>query len=151
MESISSEVLLALVGVVVAGMIYFATIQRNKLQADETRLAAERLAIRTRIIEEYAAKYERRKDAGPHLLATLGLAQLRSDSEIRSVIDEIRRRVGHDPWEGAREFVEQVNLLAFFEEAAEKRVDFIRTPVSEFVTQLDASKRHAVVTALPLH
>jgi hypothetical protein len=144
MDSVSPEVLIALASLVVAGLVYFATVQRNRLQANETLAASERLAVRTRIIEQYAANFERRRDAGPHLLATLGLPQLRTDGEIREVIEEIRRRTGHDPWEGASKFVEGVDLHDFFEAAAEQRVDFIRTPVEEFVRQLNAGECRAV-------
>lgn len=142
METISLELLLAAAGVVLPGLIYFATVQRNKLQADDTLSAAERLAIRTRIIEQYAARYERRQDAGPHLLATLGLPQLQGDSQIREVIEGIRQRTGHDPWEGAGKHVEDVDLLTFFNRAAEERVDFLRVPVSEFVKQLQPGTRN---------
>ena len=143
MDSISLEVLIALAGFVLAGLVYFATAQRNRMQANEMLGASERLAVRTRIIDQYASNLERRKDAGPHLLATLGLPQLRTDQEIREVIEEIRRRTGYDPWEGAGKFVEGLDLQTFFEAAAEQRIDFLRTPVEEFVTQLDVRKRHA--------
>ena len=109
------------------------------MQSDETLSAAERLATRTRIVERYAETFERRQDAGPHLLASLGLPQLRTDREIREVIEEIRRRTGHDPWEGSGAFTEGVDLQEFFEVAAEKRVDFNRTPVAVFAKTLNAA------------
>ena len=144
MDSIPLEVLIAVAGLIVAVLVYFGTVQRNQIQANETSAASERLGVRNRMIDQYAANFERRKDAGPHLLATLGLPQLRTDQEIRRVIDEIRRRTGYDPWEGAGKFVEGVDLCTFFEVAAEQRIDFIRTPVEEFVRQLDARRRNAV-------
>lgn len=144
MDSISLELLVAVAGLVVTGLVYFGTVQRNQMQAKETLGASERLAVRNRIIDQYAANFERRKDAGPHLLATLGLPQLRTDVEIRNVIDEIRRRTGHDPWEGAARFVEGVDLHTFFHAAAEHRIDFLRTSVQQFVSQLDTRRKDAV-------
>ena len=55
MDSISLEVLIALAALVVVGLVYFATVQRNRMQADETLDASERLAVRTRIIDQYAS------------------------------------------------------------------------------------------------
>ena len=90
------------------------------------------------------SNFDRRKDAGPHLLAIVGLPQLRNDQEIRDVIGETRRRTGYDPWEGASKFVKGLDLQTFFEAPAEQRIDFLQTPVEVLVTRLDGRWRHAI-------
>ena len=146
----SLELAVAVATLVVMALVYFASAQRTERQArtraelegtqDEERRLAE---VKRRIVEEYAQKYTRRSDAGPHLLASLGLPQLRSDTAIRNAIQEIHSRTGYDPWEGYGLDVQDLNLLHFFEQAAAANVDFTKTRVSEFASRFRSASAGA--------
>ena len=147
MDGITPEVALAAASIVIAALIYFAGVERGQRRDVKTSVAeAQRERERreheliSRIVDEYAQAFSTRADAGPHLLARIGLPQLRSDAGIRAAVAEIQRRTGHDPWEGYSESVSDVDLLWFFEAAAARNIDFTRVRVSEFVTQITSTR-----------
>ncbi|SRR6266566_2807698 len=100
--------------------------------------------LASRMVEKYVNLAESHKDEGPHALAELNLAALRSDGLIRKTIRRMEDRIGRDPWEGWARFVENVDLVKFFTLVRELRVNLhgSATNVEEIAKQVKAAGGH---------
>ena len=97
--------------------------------------------LASKMMEDYVAMARASKDAGPHALATLNLAALRSDVLIRDTIQRMEDRMGTDPWEGWGRHIEDVDLVQFFTWVRERRPNFhiSATSVEEVAKQVKAA------------
>ena len=136
----SDEFLIALGGLILSVLTYFAgvwrTERRHKTQDSEARIH--------RVFQEYM-KFRRSNYTGGYDGAQkAGAAMLQTNDELLSFAALV---VGHGEMhpfgtDHATVF-EGVDLLKFFRYAAEKRVNFLTTPIEQVIAESGASARRA--------
>ena len=136
----NDTLIVALGGIVVSVLAYFAGQQRADLRHDRERAdkdeREQREQHRTlagKLVDEYVDMVRRHYADGPYALAKLGLDALGSDALIREAITEMETRSGSDPWSGHGRNVQSVDLVVFFQIVRERRIDFAKVTVEEVV------------------
>jgi len=125
-----SAELIGILGILIVVALYFADIQRRKLQ-EKNRQINE---LASKLIDEYVEM--RHRDTGLSFLAKLGLHRLKSDKRIREAIEEMKARTPHDPWEGQEAHIQDVDLVNFFKYVRENKIKFGHMGKTvEYVTQ----------------
>ena len=142
----NAEVLIGLLGLLFAVGTYFAGLYQGRRQEQQRRAHDIEMEhdrrlheLASKMADEYVRLARGRIDNGPHALSRLGLDQLNSDALIRSAIGEMNVRSGADPWAGQSPYVEDIDLVAFFRQVREKKVDFLHTPVEAVANEIRAA------------
>jgi hypothetical protein len=132
--------LIALFAIVIMVLLYFAEVQRRKIQErqrvqhEQTMERDKRLHdLKTKMVDEYVDRARKFIIDGPHSLARLGLEQLESDQRIREAIKEMSVRSGRDVWGRYEEHIRNIDLAEFFKYVREHKVDFNKTSIEEMV------------------
>lgn len=136
----SFEVFLSVAAILVSVLIYLAGVQRGarqerERQAREDQLERQRMdhSLTSKVANEYIGMVQRRYDSGVHALARLGLQRLGSDELIRQAIREMEVRTGKDPWGEKSALLQDIDLVAFFRLASERKVNFFETPIEQHI------------------
>lgn len=129
-------VLLTVAGLVLAVLIYFARVQRTKMQL----IQQKRDSDRQHVLDGYLELRRTNKTSGPDGLQRAGVASLGSDSEIRAVIAEIVRHGEKHPFGSKHELLISINLKAFFVWASEESINFFSKPLEQLIDQFESNE-----------
>jgi len=91
------------------------------------------------LVDQYLDISRKHQDSGLHLLAKLGLEQLKKDKLIRKATHLITITEGINPCGAYEKEVEGVDLVEFFRYVREKKVNFFKTNVGEVVLAMKRS------------
>lgn len=123
----SAEILIALGGLILAALTYFAGVYRTerKYKKDdrEARVAS--------VVQAYMEFRRTGKTAGLDGLQKAGAANLHTSEEVHQAIDRI---IGHseiDPLGSMRQKLEGRDLVVFFTYAARNRINFHRADIGK--------------------
>lgn len=137
------EVIIGIIGILVAIGTYLAGVRQGRKQERERReheweMERDRRCheLASKIADEYVDMARRNFDSGAHALARLGLEQLGEDKLIREAINEMKVRTGRDPWGRDSELVANIDFVKFFRYVREHSVDFFRTSVEDVVDKI---------------
>ena len=113
------EIFLVIAAIVVAVLIYFAGIQRQKINRENDKKES-RIC---RVADTYINLVRADKNAGLGGLIEAGIAGLDNESEIKTVRSKIIEKNEKDPFGRYAELLEQVDLLLFFKSALGKGLE----------------------------
>jgi hypothetical protein len=140
------EIIIAIIGVLVTIGIFIAGIKQGERQERDRRKHERAIEqdkrlheLASKAADEYVTLSRTYKDNGPHALASLALQLLGSDMMIREALKEMHLRSGYDPWLGNTKFVEDVDLVKFFEYVHQSKIDFFKTTVEEVAQKVKAN------------
>jgi hypothetical protein len=153
------NLLIALGGLLLSGLTYFAGVQRGKRdtavrqhqekdlaesqQEHERALERERQreARVTAAVERYADLYQRGISSAIYGLADSGLGLLHSDEEIRQAVDRMHQITRDNPWGTLGHHFDKVDLLTFFKFVSERRINFANQSVEQVIEQMKREGR----------
>jgi len=137
------EIIIGLAGLIISIMLYIAG-KRHGEKLEQERYFNERALAKderlhelaSKVADDYVTMARSRYDNGPHGMATLALHLLKSDQLIREAIEEMHLRSGHNPWYSDTKYIEDVDLVRFFEYVSENKINFFKTTVSEVANKV---------------
>jgi hypothetical protein len=140
------ETIITIIGLLVTIGIYFAGMKQGEKQERDRRKHERAIEqdkrlheLASKVADEYVAMSRSFLDNGPHALASLALQLLGSDMLIREALNEMHLRSGHDPWLKYSKFVDDVDLVQFFEYVHKYKIDFFKTTVEEVAQKVKAN------------
>lgn len=135
---VDDTLLVGIGGIILAALTYFAgkrgqrrqdrASRKHDLDMEGDRRLHERS---THFVNQYVDLVRSSKDAGLSAMRKLGLQLLETDPRIRTAIAEMEGRTGRDPWQGSKQFVENCDLVVFFQYCHDHNVKFHHTSVEE--------------------
>lgn len=136
----TNEILIALGGLVLSGLTYFAGVYRTKKQFEEN----DRSLRIDRVVAEYMGFVKISRTSGHDGLVRAGVATLKSDAEIREAIDRITKHGQNSPIAGEAGKLDGVDLHRFYSMAVERRHNFFRDNFDKLVEDVKGSNERAV-------
>ncbi|MFH0989615.1 MAG: hypothetical protein V1799_06315 [bacterium] len=137
------EAILTVIGLIITIIIYFAGIKQGQRQERDRRKHERAIEqdkrlheLASKAADEYVVMARSNRDNGPHALATLALQLLGSDMIIREALKEMHLRSGHDPWLGKSKFVDDLDLVKFFEYVHQSKIDFFKISVEDIAQRV---------------
>lgn len=132
------EIIIGFAGLIISFVLYMAG-KRQGEKLEQERYSNERALAKderlheqsSKAADEYVKMARTNYDNGPHAMATLALQLLKSDSFVRGAINEMHLRSGQDPWSSDSKYIEDVDLVRFFEYVNENKIDFFNTSVED--------------------
>ncbi|MCH7826775.1 MAG: hypothetical protein IIC75_02190 [Bacteroidetes bacterium] len=132
------EILIGLTGLIIS-IVLFMVGKRHGEKLEQKRYSNERALTKderlhelaSKVADEYVKMTRSRKDNGLHAMATLALHLLKSDTLIREAINEMHLRSGHNPWYADSKYIEDVDLVRFFEYVSENKINFFKASVAD--------------------
>lgn len=131
----TNEIIIGLGGLILSALTYFAGIKRaeklNSIKEKENRIRG--------VFEKYMQFRQTRYTGGYDGLQKAGIATLKSNEEIKELINLIIDHGELNPMgRDNEEFFKDVNLMVFFKYAATNAINFHMTPIEEIVNQSGA-------------
>lgn len=131
-EYVSNEVLIGTGGLILSVLTYFAGVWRT----ENRHTTQDREARIRRVFERYMEFRRTNYTGGYDGLQKSGISTLASNEEIMELMNLIVAHGEAHPLGSDHKVVfNNVNLLQFFRFAAEKRVNFITTPVERVINE----------------
>jgi hypothetical protein len=127
------ELLVGLAGLFLSVLTYFAGV----LRTERRHARSDSVARITKVLDAYIASAREGRANGFHGLVIAGVATLRSDREIRELIDCI---VQHDPRWDPRPTLKDVDTHKFFRAAIERQYNFLASGSAEALAAELSSK-----------
>ena len=134
-EKITNEVLIGIGGLILSVLTYFAGVWRT----EKRHVTQDREARIRRVFERYMEFRRTNYTGGYDGLQKSGISTLASNEEITELTNLIVAHGEAHPLGSDHEVVfKNVDLLQFFKFAAEKRVNFVTTPVERVINNSGA-------------
>lgn len=131
-EYMTNELLIGIGGLILSVLTYFAGVSRT----ENRHTTQDREARIRRVFERYMEFRRTNYTGGYDGLHKSGISTLASNEEITELMNLIVAHGEAHPLGSDHEVVfKSVNLLQFFRFAAEKRVNFITTPVERVINE----------------
>ena len=128
----SNEVLIGIGGLILSVLTYFAGVWRTENRHSNQ----DREARIRRVFERYMEFRRTNYTGGYDGLQKAGISTLASNEEITELVNLILAHGEAHPLGSDHDAVfKSVNLLQFFRYAAEKRVNFVTTPVERVINE----------------